>query len=169
MILRRIRLTEKKILTRDIYGAAHSTIGKATALVAFGAWVGDGAIFVLALESRRPSFVCTDPTYHASLLYLAVFASLIGFTTYLALVSQIALAQAVYAAVDFPVLALVNSSFSEGCEWTATAVVGVTLFALANAVMFRKFGRKRDEKIHSLHSGLVLERQRTPVTGILNA
>ncbi|MEP1698816.1 MAG: DMT family transporter [Paracoccaceae bacterium] len=115
---------------------------------AWGMSIGAGVLLVLALATRQPLVVPTDPTYLAALLYLAVFASVIGFTTYLMLVSQIGSAQAGYATVVFPVVALVISTFFEGYEWTASAVIGVALALLGNAVMFGRFGRKRAGKIH---------------------
>lgn len=103
---------------------------------AWGMGIGAGVLLVLALTTRQPLVVPTDPIYFAALLYLAVFASVIGFTTYLMLVSQIGSAQAGYATVVFPVVALVISTFVEGYEWTATAVIGVALALIGNAVMF---------------------------------
>ena len=117
---------------------------------AWGMGIGAGVLLVLALTTRQPLVVPTDPVYFAALLYLAVFASVIGFTTYLMLVSQIGSAQAGYATVVFPVVALVISTFVEGYEWTATAVIGVTLALLGNAVMFGRIGRRRAGKIEEL-------------------
>lgn len=117
---------------------------------AWGMGIGAGVLLVLALATRQPLVVPTDPTYLAALLYLAVFASVIGFTTYLMLVSQIGSAQAGYATVVFPVVALVISTLFEGYAWTATAVIGVALTLLGNAVMFGRFGRKRAGEIRKL-------------------
>lgn len=117
---------------------------------AWGMGIGAGILLILALTTHQPLVVPTDPTYLAALLYLAVFASVIGFTTYLMLVSQIGSAQAGYATVVFPVVALVISTFFEGYEWTATAVIGVALALLGNAVMFGRLGRKRAGKIQKL-------------------
>lgn len=117
---------------------------------AWGMGIGSGILLILALTTHQPLIVPTDPTYLAALLYLAVFASVIGFTTYLMLVSQIGSAQAGYATVVFPVVALVISTFFEGYEWTATAVIGVALALLGNAVMFGRLGRKRAGEIQKL-------------------
>lgn len=103
---------------------------------AWGMGIGAGILLLLALATRQPLVVPTDATYLAALLYLAVFASVIGFTTYLMLVSQIGSAQAGYATVVFPVVALVVSTVFEGYTWSATAVIGVALALLGNAVMF---------------------------------
>lgn len=117
---------------------------------AWGMGIGAIVLLVLALVTRQQLIVPTDPTYLAALLYLAVFASVIGFTTYLMLVSQIGSAQAGYATVIFPVVALVISTFFEGYEWTITAFFGVGLALLGNAVMFGKLGRKPRERIDKM-------------------
>lgn len=110
---------------------------------AWGMGIGAGVLLLLALATRQQLVVPVDPTYLAALLYLAVFASVVGFTTYLMLVSEIGSAQAGYATVVFPVVALVISTFFEGYQWTATAVSGVTLALLGNLVMFGKTSRDR--------------------------
>ena len=117
---------------------------------AWGMGIGAGVLLALALVTRQPLIVSTDPTYLAALLYLAVFASVIGFTTYLMLVSQIGSAQAGYATVLTPIVALVISTFFEGYDWTPTAVVGVACALLGNAVMFGRFGRNRAGKVQKL-------------------
>ena len=117
---------------------------------AWGMGIGAGVLLALALVTRQPLIVSTDPTYLAALLYLAVFASVIGFTTYLMLVSQIGSAQAGYATVLTPIVALVISTFFEGYDWTATAVVGVACALLGNAVMFGRLGRNRAGKVEKL-------------------
>lgn len=110
---------------------------------AWGMGIGAGVLLALALVTRQQFVVPTDLTYLAALLYLAVFASVIGFTTYLMLVAQIGSAQAGYATVIFPIVALVISTFFEGYQWTATAVFGVALAFIGNLVMFGKTGRDR--------------------------
>ena len=110
---------------------------------AWGMGIGAGVLLLLALATRQQLVVPTDQTYLAALLYLAVFASVIGFTTYLILVSQIGSAQAGYATVTFPVVALLTSTFFEGYEWTITAFTGVALTLLGNVVMFGRFDHDR--------------------------
>ena len=112
--------------------------------------IGASVLLALALATGQHLVVPTDPTYLGALLYLAVFASVIGFTTYLMLVSQIGSAQAGYATVVFPVVALGISTFFEGYKWTGTAFLGVALALLGNAVMFGKFGPNRAGKFDEL-------------------
>ena len=101
--------------------ASRQNSATGTTPIVANAWgMGIGACFllVLALATGQPLIAPTDPTYLAALLYLAVFASVIGFTTYLMLVSQIGVAQAGYATVVFPVVALLISTLFEG-YWRA--------------------------------------------------
>lgn len=117
---------------------------------AWGMGIGASVLLALALTTGQHLVVPTDPTYLGALLYLAVFASVVGFTTYLMLVSQIGSARAGYATVIFPVVALVISTYFEGYEWTGTAFLGVALALLGNAVMFGKFGPNRAGKFDEL-------------------
>lgn len=117
---------------------------------AWGMGIGAFVLLALAVATGQHLAMTADPTYLAALLYLAVFASVIGFTTYLMLVSQIGSAQVGYATVILPVVALVISTFFEGYEWTFTAIIGVVLALLGNIVMFGKFATKQVGKIHKL-------------------
>lgn len=112
---------------------------------AWGMAVGAAVLLLLVLFTRQEMIVPTDPLYLSALLYLAVFASVIGFTTYLMLVSQIGSAQAGYATVIFPVVALAVSTIFEDYVWTLPAASGVTLALLGNLVMFGKvrFGKSK--------------------------
>ena len=110
------------------------------------AWgMGIGALVLLGLAfATGPTLTLPQsPVYLAALLYLAVFASVIGFTTYLMLVSQIGSAQAGYATVMFPIVALAVSTVFEGYVWTPTAMLGAGLALLGNVVMFAQPRRKR--------------------------
>ncbi|WP_158965792.1 DMT family transporter [Paraglaciecola sp. L3A3] len=67
------------------------------------------------------------PLYLASLIYLAIPGSIIGFTVYLALVARIGANQAAYTTVLFPIVALTISIFVEGYTLDITAVLGLIL------------------------------------------
>jgi len=100
--------------------------------------MGIGAAFILTLIflGGEPLQVPSAPFYYAALVYLAVFASVIGFSTYLLLVARIGAAQAGYATVLFPVVALSLSTFAEGFAWSFMAVIGVCFTLAGNYVMF---------------------------------
>lgn len=74
-------------------------------------------------------------SYVSSLLYLAIFGSIVAFGCYLKLVGQIGPAKAGYAVVMFPVVAFVLSVLFEGLPVEAHIVIGVLLVLLGNMVI----------------------------------
>ncbi len=100
--------------------------------MATGALLLFGATLVTGTRLVAPP----DAAYLWSLLYLAVFGSVIGFTAYLMLVARIGSAKAAYTTVLFPLVALAASTLYEGYVWTAPAMAGVALALIGNVVMF---------------------------------
>lgn len=76
-----------------------------------------------------------------SILYLAIFGSVIGFCTYFILVGRIGASNAAYSTLLFPLVALIISTMMDGYVWTVNAVFGIGLILLGNAVFFIKFKR----------------------------
>lgn len=70
--------------------------------------------------------------YVASLLYLAVFGSVIAFGAYLTLLKDAGPVSASYVAVATPVVAMVLSTLFEGYRWTFVAAFGVVLAVAGN-------------------------------------
>lgn len=68
--------------------------------------------------------------YLLSLLYLALFGSVIAFSCYIALVGKIGAARASYIAVLTPIVALIISTFFEDMQWHLSSVAGVLLIGL---------------------------------------
>jgi len=91
------------------------------------------SLFVVA---RGASFTF-EPTfaYVGSLLFLAVFGSVVAFACYFALLARIGPERSAYATVLFPVVALVISTLFEGYQWTAMALLGVALTLAGNLVV----------------------------------
>ena len=73
--------------------------------------------------------------YMGSLLYLAVFGSVVAFAAYLTLLGRIGAARSAYATVLFPVVALGLSTLYEGYVWTLGAGLGVALVLLGNLLV----------------------------------
>lgn len=65
--------------------------------------------------------------YTSSLIYLAVFATVLGFGCFLTLVGRIGPGKAAYATVMFPVVALIISTLLENYQWQLTSLIGVGL------------------------------------------
>ncbi|CNI33753.1 putative inner membrane protein [Yersinia thracica] len=80
------------------------------------------------------------PSYLGSLLYLAVFGSVIAFAAYFSLIGRIGASGAAYSTLLFPLVALTLSTFYEGYYWHLNAIVGLLLILLGNLVMFSKPG-----------------------------
>lgn len=100
------------------------------ALVMAGISLFNGDKFIPELSVR----------YLGSLLYLAIFGSVIGFGAYFTLVGRIGASQAAYSTLLFPLVALTLSTVYEGYVWHANAVTGLLLILLGNLVMFAKPG-----------------------------
>jgi drug/metabolite transporter (DMT)-like permease len=92
------------------------------ALLCAGFAVVSGATFNY---DQRTSFT-------VSLVLLAVFASVIGFGTYLTLVQRIGAGRAAFSSVLFPLVALSISTVFEDHHWTPLAGAGVVLVLSGN-------------------------------------
>jgi drug/metabolite transporter (DMT)-like permease len=75
--------------------------------------------------------------YIASLIYLALFGSVIAFGSYLTLLKRVGPGPASYFSVATPVVALVFSTLFEGYRWTWVAALGVALAVTANWIALR--------------------------------
>jgi drug/metabolite transporter (DMT)-like permease len=99
-----------------------------------------GALFMTALNvvsGNSMTFEFSLP-YIGSLLWLAVFASVIGFGCYLTLLGKIGPERAGYTSVLFPIVALTLSTLFEGFQWTALSLSGVALVLLGNVFILLK-------------------------------
>lgn len=78
-----------------------------------------------------------SPVYLASLVYLAIVASVIAFASYLTLLGRIGSTRAGYVTVLFPVVALSVSTIFEGYHWTLFSVCGLLFVLFGNILMLR--------------------------------
>lgn len=79
-------------------------------------------------------------SYLASLLYLAIFSSVIALAAYFSLIGRIGASGAAYSTLLFPVVALTISTFYENYHWHLSAIVGLLLILFGNLVMFSQPG-----------------------------
>ena len=98
--------------------------------------IGATIIAAWALATGQPIRFDPGLQYVGAWLYLAIPGSVIGFTAYLILVGRMGADRAAYCTVLFPVVALNVSSVLEGYRWSASALLGLLLVALGNAVVF---------------------------------
>ncbi len=88
-----------------------------------------------ALAQGTPFAFEFTPGYALSMLYLALFGSVIAFGSYLTLLGRIGPEKAAYAMVLFPLVALAISTVFENYLWTPSAIAGVALVALGNVLI----------------------------------
>ena len=70
--------------------------------------------------------------YITSLLYLAIFGSVIAFWAYLTLLGRIGANKAGYATIAFPVIAILLSVLFEGLDMTAPLLIGMIMVLVGN-------------------------------------
>lgn len=108
------------------------------------------ALLVIILV-RGISFEFTMTTqYIGSLLYLAIPASVLGFTFYLILVDRLGASNAAYILVITPVVALSVSAVFEDYHWTLYSTLGLVLVILGNVLTQRKKPLLVRTKVQSL-------------------
>lgn len=108
---------------------------------AWGMLYGTAFLLVLALTRGQDLIVEWTFRYFASLVWLAVVASVIAFTAFLTLVGRAGAARAGYMTVLFPVVALGVSTAVEGYRWTPLAVLGLALVIAGNVAVLRGSAR----------------------------
>lgn len=105
---------------------------------AFGMAYGAIIMTLLTLVcGKQFTFSLTIP-YVGSLIFLAVFGSVIAFWTYLTLLGRIGAAGAAYAIMLVPGVALVFSTFFEGYQWHPPAVAGLAMVMAGNLLLLKK-------------------------------
>ena len=110
-------------------------------VVQANAWgMAYGALIALVIVSSLGHEITFEATftYIVSLLYLAVFGSVVAFGAYLTLLGRIGAHRAGYATVMFPVVALVLSLLFEGLELDATIGLGTALVLAGNVLVLRE-------------------------------
>ncbi len=104
---------------------------------AFSMAYGAALVALYALVRGQPfTFEFTAP-YVLSLLYLAVFGSIVAFGTYLTLVSRIGADRAGYTAAAIPIVAIVLSTLFEGLRWHPATFAGVALSVGGTVLVLR--------------------------------
>jgi drug/metabolite transporter (DMT)-like permease len=105
---------------------------------AIGMAYGTLFVFILVLVRGIPFTFPTNTGYLISLFYLALFASVIGFGSYLTIVQRIGADKAAYTSVLFPVVALAVSTWLEGFVWTWLALAGLVLVLSGNLLVLMR-------------------------------
>jgi drug/metabolite transporter (DMT)-like permease len=96
-------------------------------------------MLVVAMLAGKPFSIDPSPVYLISLIYLALFGSVVAFGCYLTLVGRIGADRAAYATLLFPIIALIISTLFEGYHWSPPAVAGVVIILMGNALALSAF------------------------------
>lgn len=99
---------------------------------AYGMAYGALMMFAVAWLGGKPFVIETSAAYLGSLLYLAVFGSIIAFGCYLHLVGSIGADRAAYSTLLFPLVALGISTVWEGYQWSTSSLTGLSFIILGN-------------------------------------
>ena len=102
---------------------------------AWGMFYGAGLMLVSIWLQGIPLTFDSSPGYVISLLFLAMFASVLAFGCFLTLIGRIGAGKASYATVLFPILALALSTIFEDYSWTLVALTGVALALAGNGMI----------------------------------
>lgn len=93
-----------------------------------------GYAFLSGAEFKLPD--STD--YYLSLIFLAIFGSVLAFGAFMKLVQQIGSDKAAYVVLMYPLVALFISTFFEGYQWHVQSVIGVVIVLFGNAISMNK-------------------------------
>lgn len=122
---------------------------------AWGMFYGAALTGSYALLSGQSFNFDASPGYVISLLYLAVFGSVVAFGAYLTLLGRIGAHRAGYAVVMFPVVALILSILFEGLELSASIIVGTALVLAGNIAVLR--GARQPKPLQPVSAKLAAE------------
>ena len=107
---------------------------------AFGMAYGSLCMVFVVMVSGAPIRIDLSAPYLFSLVYLALFGSVVAFGCYLTLVGRIGPGRAAYATLIFPVVALMLSTLWEDYHWTLSGLSGIALILFGNYLALAKHG-----------------------------
>ena len=108
---------------------------------AWGMLYSSVLLAVFALLNGETFVINASWQYWSSLIYLAVFGTVIAFASYLSLLKNIGPERASYIIVLFPLVAVLLSTYFEGFTWQANTFVGFSLVLLGNAIVLTPFDK----------------------------
>jgi drug/metabolite transporter (DMT)-like permease len=106
-------------------------------LTAWSLVYGTLALALFALVTDRPWIFDPSAAYIGSLVYLAIFGSVVAFLFYYGLAYRRGYAAAAYVSALTPVLAMTVSSIFEGKSWGAMALGGIVLVLCGQWLLLR--------------------------------
>lgn len=100
----------------------------------FGMIYGSVTLFIISQILNIEIKFDFGSEYLLSLIYLALFGSIIAFSSYLKLLGGIGPEKSVYVIVIIPLIAMVFSTFFEDYVWKKSALLGMPLLLLGNMI-----------------------------------
>lgn len=96
-----------------------------------------GALFMALMNivQGKPFIFSMTFSYISSLIYLAVFGSVVAFTCYLTLLNNIGAHKASYSTIMFPAVAVIISTFVENFQWSGFTFFGLLLIFIGNIIV----------------------------------
>jgi drug/metabolite transporter (DMT)-like permease len=107
-------------------------------LNAFGMLYGALLVGTYALAIGQPFLFDWSTSYLLSLVYLALFGSVLAFGAYLTLMGRIGADRAGYTTVAIPIVALLISTLFEGLRWQTYTALGIALCVAGNVLVLRR-------------------------------
>ena len=104
----------------------------------FGMLYGSLLMLLLALITGKSFTFDFSLHYISSLMYLAIFGSVIAFGSYLTLLGKIGADKSAYVTLVIPIIALILSTIFEDYKWNTFALIGVLLITIGNFMILRK-------------------------------
>jgi drug/metabolite transporter (DMT)-like permease len=104
---------------------------------AFGMLYGGVSMFLIVLILGKPVTFDFSVSYSLSLVYLAVFGSVVAFSIYLKLLGEIGPDRSVYNALITPAIAMVISTIFEDYRWNIFAFAGIAFLFAGNFIVLR--------------------------------
>ena len=103
-----------------------------------GMLYGAACSLIITVAAGQPLGFDWSASYVVSLLYLALFGSVVAFAGYLTLLERIGAARAAYIGVMVPIVALVISALFEGYAWRTETWLGIALSMAGNVIILRR-------------------------------
>ncbi|MDP6092800.1 MAG: DMT family transporter [SAR324 cluster bacterium] len=94
-------------------------------------------MLMITMITNEPWNFSWNPQFLLSLVFLSVFASVVGFWCYLTLLGRVGADRGAYATLIFPIVALSISTVFEGYQWSLIAISGVVLILLGNYIILK--------------------------------
>ena len=105
---------------------------------AYGMFFGASTMMLIALCFNQTISIDLNFSYISSLLFLAFFGSVLGFSAYLSLLGKIGADKASYVNILTPVVALGLSTLFENYSWNLQNFLGLLLIIIGNIIILSK-------------------------------